>query len=351
MVDTARTQTVFLDIVGFTKNRSVEAQSDVVASMNQLVSNAMDNTHVSTQDTVLLPTGDGIAIALINVAEVDVHLRLALEVLRLVAEHNASETNAMRRFEVRIGINENVDNLVIDINGRRNVAGAGISMAQRIMDKADGGQVLVGQTVYEVLRHREQYLSSFQGYRARGKHEVEFGVYQFLSKDAFGLNIAPPSAFAARAVERPKLTEFAAYYLAHAIDHREFLASRKGDPTRDYSAAVLLAFLAEDSIEASGTLPHDEPTTKTWRAGAASFEEQYEHYEEIEFWPLAELAHGLAELRLSQYSECFEHDLVTNYAFVSAAGLEKLRRDWPGIAVEFGMEPPDQSPDTTARGL
>lgn len=351
MVDTARTHTVFLDIVGFTKNRSVEAQSDVVAVMNDVVSKAMDSVQVSPEGTILLPTGDGMAIALIDVAEVDQHLRLALEILRLVAEHNASETSGMRRFDVRIGINENVDNLVTDINGRRNVAGAGISMAQRIMDKADGGQVLVGQTVYEVLRHREQYLYSFRGYKARGKHDVELGVYQFLSKDAFGLNVAPPSAFAARAVVRPKLTEFAAYYLAHAIAHREFLTSRKGDPTRDYSATVLITFLAEDSIVASGTPPHDEPTTKTWGAGAASFEEQYEHYEEIEFWPLAELAHGLAELRLSQYSECFEHDMGTNYAFVSAAGLEKLRGDWPRIAVKFGIEPPDQSPDTTARGL
>lgn len=336
--ETARTQTVFLDIVGFTKNRSVEAQSDVVATMNGVASKAMDGLQVPASNVVLLPTGDGIAIALVEVAEVDLHLRLALDILRLVAEHNASEADAMRRFEVRIGINENVDNLVTDINQRRNVAGAGISIAQRIMDKADGGQVLVGQTVYEVLRQRERYLASFRAYKARGKHGLEFGVYQFVSEDAFGLNVAAPSAFAPKATVPLTLTTFAAYYLAHAMTNREFLMSRKGDPTRDYVSVVLLAFLAEDSVESSTTPVHDEPMTNTWRAGAASFEEQYEHYKKTEFWPLCKLADLLAEQRLSRHRECFQTDVLTSYAFVSVAGLEKLRSERPEIAAEFGIE-------------
>jgi class 3 adenylate cyclase len=341
--DTARTQTVFLDIVGFTRNRSVEAQSDVVAAMNALVSKAMDDTQVPASKVILLPTGDGIAIALIEVTGVDAHLRLALEIVRLVAERNASEADAMRRFEVRIGINENVDNIVTDINGRRNVAGAGISTAQRIMDKADGGQILVGQTVYEVLRQRERYLSSFRAFRARGKHGLEFDVYQFLSKDAFGLSVATPSAFASGATMPRKLTKFAAYYLAHAIVNLEFLASQRGNPSRDSTAVVLLSLLAEDSVEASETPPHEEPFTKTWGAGTASVAEQFVHYDEIDLTPLLELAELLADQRLAHYSGCFEGDMFPNYAFVSATGIEKLRRDWPQIAEEFGIDSPDES--------
>jgi len=288
VVETGRVQCVFLDIVGFTKNRSVEAQSDLVATLNDVVTRAMECLPILAPSAVLLPTGDGMAVALVDVAGVDVHLRLALEILRLVAEHNAAETDAMRRFEVRMGINENIDNLVVDINGRRNVAGAGISMAQRIMDKADGGQVLVGQTVHEVLRQRESYLSSFRKFGARGKHGIEFDVYQFVAKDALGLNVAVPSAFAPKGFERPKLSELAAHYMCHAITNREFLEAQKGDPVRDYVGVVLLGFLAADSLEAASTLSHDEPMTRTWRAGSASFEEQYRHYSKMEFWPLAE---------------------------------------------------------------
>lgn len=49
-----------------------------------------------------------------------------------------------------------MNNIVFDINGHRNVAGAGVNLAQRIMSPADETQVLMGQPVYEVLMHRER---------------------------------------------------------------------------------------------------------------------------------------------------------------------------------------------------
>jgi class 3 adenylate cyclase len=155
MVETARVQYVFLDVVGFTRNGSVEAQSEVVATLNDVVIRALQTVDIPAERVVLLPTGDGMALTMIEVSGFDAHLQLALCILRVIAGHNSGAADAMRRVEVRIGINENVDSVLPDINGRRNVAGSGISIAQRIMDKADAGQVLVGQSVYEVLRQRE----------------------------------------------------------------------------------------------------------------------------------------------------------------------------------------------------
>jgi hypothetical protein len=229
--------------------------------------------------------------------------------------------------------------LVTDINGRRNVAGAGISMAQRIMDKADGGQVLVGQTVYEVLRQREAYITSFVKFQGHGKHDIVFDVYQYVAKDAHGLNIGMPSAFARPGLERPKLTTFAAHYMCHAIKNREFLESRKGDPTRDYVAVILCGFLATDSLEAATTPSHEEPMTRTWRAGTASFEEQYHHYEEMEFWPLAKFGSLFEEKYLAKYGSCFESDVLPNFAFVNAAGIERLQADHADVIREFGIPP------------
>ena len=68
----------------------------------------------------------------------------------------------MRKFDVRIGVNENVDNLIFDINDRANLTGAGINYARRIMDYADGGNILISQTVYERLSQREKYLEKFK---------------------------------------------------------------------------------------------------------------------------------------------------------------------------------------------
>lgn len=96
---------------------------------------------------------------------------------------------------MRIGINAGIDNLVIDINDQRNIAGAGISMASRIMGVADGNQILVGQTVFETLRYRDKYMSAFKPFRARIKHNMHIQVYQFISEGFAGLNTNTPSTF------------------------------------------------------------------------------------------------------------------------------------------------------------
>lgn len=338
MSETARIQYVFLDVVGFTRGRSVEAQSEIVAALNTIVSASIQACTVSKAATILIPTGDGMAVAIINQPPVDVHLQVALRILSAVSIHNGGQSDPMRQFEVRIGINENIDNLVTDINGQRNVAGAGISMAQRIMDNADASQVLVGATVYETLRQREAYMTTWRAFNARGKHDITFPVYQFLSKSAVGLNVSPPSAFVVRRREPERLTDFAAYYLALAITNREFLLSRKSDPTRNYAATVLLAFLAEDLVEASHTPSHQEATIITWRGGMAAFEEQYDHYSEMEFWPIARLSDAIQERELAPFQSLFEHtEDETFYWLVNHTGVDRLLSERPKVAQTFNI--------------
>jgi class 3 adenylate cyclase len=338
MTQTARIQYVFLDVVGFTKNRSVEAQTEVVATLNAIVSSSLRELEVPSESTVLLPTGDGMAIAMIELPGFDLHLRLAVHILGAVAQHNATSSDPMRRFEVRIGINENIDNVVEDINGRRNVAGAGISMAQRVMDNADGGQVLVGATVYETLRHREHYMSNWRSFTGRGKHGTTFPVYQFVSKEAKGLSVTVPSVFIAPRREPEKLSRFAAYYLAHAIANRDFPLSRKSDPLIDNVALVLLAFLAEDSEVAANTPIYQEPYTITWDAGKVTFEEQYDYYDKTDSWLLHKLRYCIQEKHLASFAELFEKgEMDTLYWAVRPAGVQRLVTEWPQIAAEFGI--------------
>ena len=102
-------------------------------------------------------------IALVDIPRpFDVHLTLALTLLRHVDQHNASTTDESRRFQIRIGIGENIDNIVTDVNGRQNVAGMGISTTQRVMSLADGGQILLSSAVHDTLSSREKYLSALK---------------------------------------------------------------------------------------------------------------------------------------------------------------------------------------------
>ena len=56
---------IFLDVVQFSK-RSAEAQSEIVLMLNQIVDQALKSVEVTDDDSILIPTGDGLCIALIK---------------------------------------------------------------------------------------------------------------------------------------------------------------------------------------------------------------------------------------------------------------------------------------------
>jgi len=347
---------VFLDIVGFTKGRSVEAQSDLVAALNRIVRKAIDAFSVKDEQLILLPTGDGICVAIIadRGYSYDIHLKIALEILRGVKEHNSGVTDTARRFAVRIGLNENVDNIVVDINGSQNVAGAGINMAQRIMSQADGNQIMVGQSVYDTLHVREAYLNSFRSYAATAKHGIRFAVHQYIAS-AEGLNADIPQVFAPTTPPPQKpivLTKFAAYYMALAIKLQEFFLSQKERTAWEYTATPLLYFLAYDCAAKSETSEFENFRPRTWGALSKSLEAQYEYYNKHDFWILQTLTDFIGGAELGQFTDCFELSGLYNYIFISQKGREKLAGEWPDVlkeveGIEFQVAPnPGPQADT-----
>ena len=201
---------VFLDIVEFTANRTIEAQSAIIKTFNDIVSRAVEATgRPYKQRPLYIPTGDGLCVAFIHERDpFDIHIRTALQILEFVEEHNAEEGNPMRQFQVRIGLNENRDNLVQDINGRDNLAGSGISRAQRVMDLADARTILVGQTVFERLNQRESYFGKFVEYSAVVRHGAEISVFQFTDSELPYLSSETPQSLASQATgTRPLETD------------------------------------------------------------------------------------------------------------------------------------------------
>lgn len=180
---------VFLDIVSYSHNRTVEAQSEIIDVFNKIVKDALHQCKITEKDRILIPTGDGVCIALLNINEpYDVHLELALKILELLHKYNLSEKDEMRQFKIRVGINENTDNLIVDINGNKNVAGAGITDAQRIMDQGESNTILVSPTVYNHLYQREKYSNKFKSYTVIVKHHKKMEVYQYLDPELEFLN-------------------------------------------------------------------------------------------------------------------------------------------------------------------
>ncbi|MDQ1612204.1 MAG: hypothetical protein QOG00_2135 [Pyrinomonadaceae bacterium] len=199
---------VFIDVVDFSLRTSGE-QADIFREMNALVRGALEQRHDIPDDKlILLPAGDGVCICLQADARMayDVHMQLALHLLKQLHERAASPETATPEFALRIGINSNNDMEVIDINGQRNMAGAGINMTQRIMGLADGNQIIVSDTIYSLLKNHTDYPpASFREFTSIVKHDEEITVYQYIDERhaAEGLNIEPPNALRHPDIRKP----------------------------------------------------------------------------------------------------------------------------------------------------
>lgn len=190
-VRTALVKYIFLDIVKYSFERTVEAQVEIIEVLNKLVLRSIETYKIQAKNIVYLPTGDGICVCLINTIDpYDLPIKIALDLLNSLRDHNATESDPKRRFNIRIGINENHDSLIVDINGRNNVAGAGINLAQRIMNIAEDNQIFVGQSVYEKLVQRELYFDKFRPVSSEIKHGIILKCYHFTNKEIVYLNNA-----------------------------------------------------------------------------------------------------------------------------------------------------------------
>jgi hypothetical protein len=225
----------------------------------------------------------------------------------------------MRVFQVRVGINANLDNLVTDINGRRNIAGAGISLAQRIMSTADERQIMVGQVVYETLRHRERYMYAFRPYHATVKHNLSLPVFQFIDPSLSFLSSERPSMFRApvepedeEAETLDSIPEIIAAYLAVSMKYAaESIKYVKTIPPHR-PLALLFWFSAKDLLRQLDATPVHPADPETWRAGSASFHEQVTHYQQIDFFVLR---------------------LVTDYIYEQLAPYGRFSKIPRGIAI------------------
>jgi len=326
---TAQVKYVFLDVVKFTEGRSVEAQSDIVASINWIVGVAVKAFAVPEDQLIFLPTGDGLCVALINVDEpFDVHLGVATEILRLLAALNEGQKDVNRKFDVRIGVNANLDNLVEDINGRRNIAGAGINLAARIMSVADGNQILVGQSVYDVLSYREKYMKLFRSYVATVKHNVKIPVHQLIS-GLPGLNAKPPTIFAPKPIVEKKFERVVGYYIALAFRFREFL------PASDAMGSLLWLWYTANDLEGNEHEYLDsKPSSKTYGASQGiPIDKQIAYYCSLEFNVKWDLGEFIAQKWLDPFYGLFESGQFGKmWHWPSAEARDKLTREWPDIA-------------------
>src|SRR5262244_779856 len=153
---------LFIDIVDYSK-LLIDEQRDYLHTLNEVVRET-DSFRAADAAGKLtrLPTGDGMA--LLFATTPDAPVSCALQISNALRSHP--------ELQVRMGIHSGPVSGTTDVNDRSNVAGAGINIAQRVMDCGDAGHILLSKRVAEDLaqyRHWQVYLHDL------GQCEVKHG--------------------------------------------------------------------------------------------------------------------------------------------------------------------------------
>lgn len=327
---------VSLDVVNY-GSRTVETQIHITTTLNTMVKSVCDELDIRERSVIYIPAGDGMCIAIFGDASpYDIHVTVAQSILVRLWEYNKTEENDSRQFEVRIGLNQSDDNIIEDINGNKNFTGGGINNARRIMDEADGNQILVSAAVFDSLNQRERYRGKFKKFEANLKHGGITNVYQLVKPEVPCVDVNPPSNLTA--TPEPKLTKLTAYYFAHSIKNEKFILEKLAtDSVYSYYLKILLWFLAKHSETATRDnriitidygvtpdYPHDIDGQLEWFRKNIDLNVAFQ-------LPECTLPDAVPEWAHYKYLS-FRNELVIN-----REGKDKLKKDWPEIWQEFGL--------------
>jgi TolB-like protein/Flp pilus assembly protein TadD len=134
---------LFIDIVGYSMLLMHE-QTEQLQTLKEIVRATKQFQNADKEGKLLrLPTGDGGALVFRNSLEAPV--LCATEISKALKQHP--------ELCVRMGIHSGPVNEITDLNEQANIAGAGINIAQRVMDCGDAGHILLSKHVAEDLEH------------------------------------------------------------------------------------------------------------------------------------------------------------------------------------------------------
>ena len=217
---------LFIDIVGYSK-LLIEEQKERLGELTAIVLGTAQVRESTDEQLVRLPTGDGMALVFRHSAEEPA--RCALEIAEALRKHP--------EIPVRMGVHSGPVSEVTDVSGRSNLAGAGINMAQRVMDCGDAGHILLSKHVADDLEQHGRWQPHLHNLgECEVKHGVRLGVVN-LYRDGVG-NPQLPKKFHALKQHRSRIrwAEItAALLLLAAVVAAFLIVSRK--PMRSAVAA------------------------------------------------------------------------------------------------------------------
>jgi len=172
---------LLIDIVGYSKLLITE-QREQLQALNEIVRNTAQFRSSDANGTLVrIPTGDGMG--LIFRDSVEAPVRCAVEISQAIKTHP--------EIHLRMGIHSGPVSEVRDVNERTNIAGAGIDIAQRVMDCGDARHILLSKHVADDLAPHPRWNRCLHSLgECEVKHGVRVSVVNFYD-DQFGNATAP----------------------------------------------------------------------------------------------------------------------------------------------------------------
>jgi len=165
---------LFIDIVGSSK-LLINEQSELMRELNQVVLNTDQVRAAEAAGKLIrLPTGDGMALVFFSTP--DAPVRCALEISKALRSHP--------KLKLRMGVNSGPVDEVVDVNERSNIAGAGITMAQRVMDCGDAGHILLSKRIADDLAQYSQWRPHLHDLgQCEVKHGTKIDIVNFYTAE------------------------------------------------------------------------------------------------------------------------------------------------------------------------
>ncbi len=161
---------LFLDIVGYSL-LSMEEQAREARTLREIVRHTAEFERGEARgDLIRLDTGDGMALVFFR--DPIAPIQCAVEITEALAL-DAS-------VHIRMGIHSGPVSRTPDINGKDNVSGSGINIAQRVMDCGNAGHILLSARYAEDLAQFDSWAPHLKDLgECTVKHGTRLHIYRF----------------------------------------------------------------------------------------------------------------------------------------------------------------------------
>lgn len=181
----------FTDIVaGSNPTIPTKEQARKVVVLNELIARTETFQNRDTNTTVILPTGDGMAIGFSESPEYP--LRLSIQLHKILSEYNKAKRRKDEKVLLRIGIDIGPVYIIKDLNGQDNVWGPGIILTRRVMDLAGDQNIFCSSRFAEDVRvlspEYKEIMHPIGDYSI--KHGEQLNIFNIYG-EGFGEKITP----------------------------------------------------------------------------------------------------------------------------------------------------------------